>query len=58
VARLSPGASHPQVLLRRLPHRLRAHCALKTAFSEHHEFEVRRVSYDYEPIYSLAPTSA
>ena len=27
--------------------------ALKTAFSEHHEFEVRRVSYDYEPIYSL-----
>jgi aldehyde:ferredoxin oxidoreductase len=27
--------------------------ALKTAFSTHHEFEVRKVSYDYEPIYSL-----
>ncbi len=27
--------------------------ALKTEFSPHHEFEVRRVSYDYEPIYSL-----
>lgn len=27
--------------------------ALKTAFSPHHEFEVRKVSYDYEPIYSL-----
>ncbi len=27
--------------------------ALKTAFSTHHEFEVRRISYDYEPIYSL-----
>ncbi|MEI6102831.1 MAG: aldehyde ferredoxin oxidoreductase family protein [Methanothrix sp.] len=27
--------------------------ALKTAFSSHHEFEVRKVSYDYEPIYSL-----
>ena len=27
--------------------------ALKTAFSEHHEFEVRRVSYDYEPIFGL-----
>ena len=27
--------------------------ALKTAFSKHHEFEVRKVSYDYEPIYSL-----
>ncbi|ABK14688.1 MAG: aldehyde ferredoxin oxidoreductase family protein [Methanothrix sp.] len=26
---------------------------LKTAFTPHHEFEVRRVSYDYEPIYSL-----
>ncbi len=26
---------------------------LKTAFSPHHEFEVRKVSYDYEPIYSL-----
>lgn len=27
--------------------------ALKSAFSPHHEFEVRKVSYDYEPIYSL-----
>ena len=27
--------------------------SLKTAFSKHHEFEVRKVSYDYEPIYSL-----
>ena len=27
--------------------------ALKSAFSTHHEFEVRKVSYDYEPIYSL-----
>lgn len=27
--------------------------ALKSEFSPHHEFEVRRVSYDYEPIYSL-----
>ncbi|HPT19060.1 MAG TPA: aldehyde ferredoxin oxidoreductase family protein [Methanothrix sp.] len=27
--------------------------ALKTAFSSHQEFEVRKVSYDYEPIYSL-----
>jgi aldehyde:ferredoxin oxidoreductase len=27
--------------------------ALKTAFSQHHEFEVRKVSYDHEPIYSL-----
>ncbi len=27
--------------------------ALKTAFSTHHEFEVKKVSYDYEPIYSL-----
>ncbi|MDM7935291.1 MAG: aldehyde ferredoxin oxidoreductase family protein [Methanothrix sp.] len=27
--------------------------ALRTAYSPHHEFEVRRVSYDYEPIYSL-----
>jgi aldehyde:ferredoxin oxidoreductase len=27
--------------------------ALKTAFSPHHEFEVRKVSYDHEPIYSL-----
>jgi aldehyde:ferredoxin oxidoreductase len=27
--------------------------ALKSAFSAHHEFEVRKVSYDYEPIYSL-----
>jgi len=27
--------------------------ALKTAFSNHHEFEVKKVSYDYEPIYSL-----
>jgi len=27
--------------------------ALKSAFSSHHEFEVRKVSYDYEPIYSL-----
>ena len=27
--------------------------ALKTAFSPHHEFEVRKVSYDFEPIYSL-----
>jgi aldehyde:ferredoxin oxidoreductase len=27
--------------------------ALKTAFSPHHEFEVRKISYDYEPIYSL-----
>jgi aldehyde:ferredoxin oxidoreductase len=26
---------------------------LKTAFSPHHEFEVRKVSYDYEPIFSL-----
>ena len=26
---------------------------LKSAFSTHHEFEVRKVSYDYEPIYSL-----
>jgi aldehyde:ferredoxin oxidoreductase len=26
---------------------------LKSPFSPHHEFEVRRVSYDYEPIYSL-----
>ncbi len=26
---------------------------LKTAFSPHHEFEVRKVSYDYEPIYSI-----
>ena len=27
--------------------------SLKSAFSSHHEFEVRKVSYDYEPIYSL-----
>jgi len=27
--------------------------SLKSAFSTHHEFEVRKVSYDYEPIYSL-----
>jgi aldehyde:ferredoxin oxidoreductase len=27
--------------------------ALKSPFSPHHEFEVRKVSYDYEPIYSL-----
>lgn len=27
--------------------------ALKSDFSPHHEFEVRKVSYDYEPIYSL-----
>lgn len=27
--------------------------ALKSAFSTHHEFEVKKVSYDYEPIYSL-----
>ncbi|RQW80961.1 MAG: aldehyde:ferredoxin oxidoreductase [Methanothrix sp.] len=27
--------------------------ALKSAYSTHHEFEVRKVSYDYEPIYSL-----
>jgi aldehyde:ferredoxin oxidoreductase len=27
--------------------------ALKTAFSPHHEFELRKISYDYEPIYSL-----
>jgi len=27
--------------------------SLKTAFSAHHEFELRKVSYDYEPIYSL-----
>jgi len=27
--------------------------ALKSAFSTHHEFELRKVSYDYEPIYSL-----
>ena len=27
--------------------------SLKSTFSTHHEFEVRRVSYDYEPIYSL-----
>jgi aldehyde:ferredoxin oxidoreductase len=27
--------------------------ALKSAFSPHHEFEVRKISYDYEPIYSL-----
>ena len=27
--------------------------ALKTAFSPHHEFEIRKISYDYEPIYSL-----
>ncbi|NPV62384.1 MAG: aldehyde ferredoxin oxidoreductase family protein [Methanotrichaceae archaeon] len=27
--------------------------SLKTAFSPHHEFEVRKVSYDFEPIYSL-----
>ena len=27
--------------------------ALKSAFSSHHEFEVKKVSYDYEPIYSL-----
>jgi len=27
--------------------------ALKSEFSPHHEFEVKRVSYDYEPIYSL-----
>jgi aldehyde:ferredoxin oxidoreductase len=27
--------------------------ALKSAFSTHHEFEVRKVSYDYEPIYSM-----
>jgi len=26
---------------------------LKTAFSPHHEFEIRKISYDYEPIYSL-----
>ncbi len=26
---------------------------LKSAFSTRHEFEVRKVSYDYEPIYSL-----
>ncbi|NYT02378.1 MAG: aldehyde ferredoxin oxidoreductase family protein [Methanosarcinales archaeon] len=26
---------------------------LKTAFTEHHEFEVRKVSYDFELIYSL-----
>ncbi len=26
---------------------------LKTAFTPHHEFEVRRISYDYELIYSL-----
>lgn len=27
--------------------------SLKSTFSTHHEFEVRKVSYDYEPIYSL-----
>jgi aldehyde:ferredoxin oxidoreductase len=27
--------------------------SLKSAFSPHHEFEVRKVSYDFEPIYSL-----
>jgi aldehyde:ferredoxin oxidoreductase len=27
--------------------------SLKSPFSKHHEFEVRKVSYDYEPIYSL-----
>jgi len=27
--------------------------SLKSPFSPHHEFEVRKVSYDYEPIYSL-----
>jgi aldehyde:ferredoxin oxidoreductase len=27
--------------------------SLKSAFSKHHEFEVRKISYDYEPIYSL-----
>jgi aldehyde:ferredoxin oxidoreductase len=27
--------------------------SLKSAFSSHHEFEVRKISYDYEPIYSL-----
>jgi len=32
--------------------------ALKTAFSTHHEFEVRKVSYDYEPIYSLGSNLA
>jgi aldehyde:ferredoxin oxidoreductase len=26
--------------------------ALKTAFSTYYEFKVRKVSYDYEPIYS------
>jgi len=26
---------------------------LKTAFTEHHEFEVRKISYDFELIYSL-----
>ncbi len=26
---------------------------LKSPFSPHHEFEIRKVSYDYEPIYSL-----
>jgi aldehyde:ferredoxin oxidoreductase len=26
---------------------------LKTAFSPHQEFELRKISYDYEPIYSL-----